>query len=176
MSEQADLLLRALLDEERLLILGCLALSTAALPALHTQTGLKEAALLRHLGLLQQVGLVKTEVSAGEVTYQFHSTAVQALKRTLFAPAQRPAADNVVARFVQAERLVALPVQASKLTAVLGWLVERFEHGRIYTEPEIKELLAPHAIDDATLRRLLVDHGLLQRDKGRYWRVPNPTP
>ena len=44
---------------------------------------------------------------------------------------------------------------------MMGWLGEEFEHGRVYTEKEVKEMLAPHAIDHATLRRYLVDTGIL---------------
>lgn len=166
---------KALLDEERLLILGCLAQGTAvSLPALAAQTKLKEGTLLRHVRLLQEVGLVSTAGSQPELVYQLDITAVQRLKRELFAPAVRPAADDVVARFVQNGRLMALPLDKNwgQVEKVMAWVGGKFEGGRTYTEKEIKEMLAHHAIDHATLRRYLVDTGVLQRNnKGVYWRT-----
>ena len=165
---------KALLDEERLLILGCLAQGTAvSLPALATQTKLKEGALLRHIRLLQELELVSTAGNPHELVYQLDIAAVQRLKRELFAPAVRPAADDVVARFSENGRLMALPLDKhwEQVKTVMAWVGEKFEGGRTYTEKEIKELLAHHAVDHATLRRYLVDTGILERNnKGVYWR------
>ncbi len=165
----AHLLLKALLDEDRLLILGCLAQGDVSLSDLAGLTNLKEGALLRHMQLLQEVGLVQM---AGSL-YQLDITAVQQHKRQLFAPATRPSPDDVVARFVRDGRLLAIPLDKNweQVKLVMGWLGEAFEHGRVYTEKELKEMLAHHAIDHATLRRYLVDTGVLERDnKGLYWR------
>jgi len=49
-------------------------------------------------------------------------------------------------------------------------LAERFEPGRPYPEGEVNDLLNGDAPDPATLRRLLVDHGLLDRERGVYRR------
>lgn len=56
--------------------------------------------------------------------------------------------------------------------AALAILADRFEVGRDYPEREVSELLAADAPDHATLRRLLVDHGLLERRGGIYRRCP----
>lgn len=168
----AHLLLKALLDEERLLILGCLAQGELSLSDLAEQTTLKENILLRHLRMLQEVGLVQRVGSR----YQLDITAVQQQKRLLFAPATRPSADDVVARFVRDGRLMAIPLDKNweQVRLVMGWLGEAFEHGRVYTEKELKEMLAHHALDHATLRRYLVDTGVLVRNnKGLYWREQN---
>jgi hypothetical protein len=42
--------------------------------------------------------------------------------------------------------------------------------GRRYPEREVNDILAGDAPDPATLRRLLVDHGFLERAGGTYWR------
>jgi urocanate hydratase len=100
----------------------------------------------------------------------------QQLKRNLFAPATRPAADDVVSRFVRDGRLMAIPLDKNweDVQAVMGWLGQAFELGRTYTEKELKEMLAHHAVDHATLRRYLVDAGVLERDnKGYYWKKPS---
>jgi hypothetical protein len=60
---------------------------------------------------------------------------------------------------------------------VLERLIERFELGRGYAEPEVNAILkAAHTFEDhVLLRRELFDGGLLDRlpDGRRYWRVPS---
>ena len=61
------------------------------------------------------------------------------------------------------------------LLAACAFLAGRFEPGRRYAEREVNELLADDAPDVATLRRLLVDEGFLERDHGWYWRAGVPA-
>ena len=51
-------------------------------------------------------------------------------------------------------------------------IAEKFAVGRKYTEFEVKEVLAPICEDHATVRRYMIDHGLLSRTKdcSEYWR------
>ena len=59
-------------------------------------------------------------------------------------------------------------------TAIMRYVLEGFEPGRTYTEPEVNEILnARHAFEDpAFLRRELVDRGCMERtrDCRAYWR------
>lgn len=63
-----------------------------------------------------------------------------------------------------------LPGKEAKRRVVLEHVVQAFDVGTYYSEPEVNDLLARHAPDVATLRRYLVDHGLLSRSAGSYWR------
>jgi hypothetical protein len=73
--------------------------------------------------------------------------------------------------FVRDGRLASLPSRRrTLLLAACAFLADRFERGRRYPEREVNELLADDAPDVATLRRLLVDEGFLERDHGSYWR------
>ena len=87
------------------------------------------------------------------------------------------AEDRVLETFVdQAGRLTAIPVQRKKRMAVLRWLVEDFQLGRLYTEAEVNRIITRRHPDFAALRRYLVDEELMQRKRGVYWRtgsVPN---
>ncbi len=166
---------KALLDEERLRLLGLLAQQPATVAALREQTTLPEARLRRHLQVLQEVGLVARRTAAGEAAYGLDVGAMQQWKRWLFAPepsAQPPTPrEKVLARFVHGEQLVQLPVQPAKLRLVLEWLAAQFAVGVDYPEREVNRLLQHHLVDQATLRRLLVDYGFLQRQAGIYRRV-----
>lgn len=83
---------------------------------------------------------------------------------------------EILARYVRKGALRQIPARHEARLLVLGWLAETFAPDRIYTEPETNALLAGHEIDHATLRRLLVDYGLLARDRSGYWRVSLPAP
>ncbi len=173
--QKRQALLKALLDEERLRLLGLLAQQPATVAALRQQTALPEARLRRHLQVLQEVGLVAQRPAAGEAVYSLDVGAMQQWKRSLFAsePPAQPATpqEKVLARFVRGEQLVQLPVQSAKLRLVLEWLAAQFAVGVDYPEREVNRLLQGHLVDQATLRRLLVDYGFLQRQAGIYCRV-----
>jgi hypothetical protein len=173
--QKLQTLAKALLDEERLRLLGLLAQQPATVAALRQQTAFPEARLQRHLQMLQAVGLVAQRTVAGEAVYNLDVDAMQQWKRSLFAPepsAQPPTpSEKVLARFVRGEQLVQLPVQSAKLRLVLEWLAAQFAVGVDYPEREVNRLLQHHLVDQATLRRLLVDYGFLQRQAGIYRRV-----
>jgi len=173
--QKLQALVKALLDEERLRLLGLLAQQPATVAALRQQTALPEARLQRHLQMLQEVGLVAPRPAAGEAVYSLDVGAMQQWQRWLFAseaPAQ-PAtpSEKVLARFVRGEQLVQLPAQPDKLRLVLEWLAAQFAVGVDYPEREVNRLLQGHLVDQATLRRLLVDYGFLQRQVGIYRRL-----
>jgi hypothetical protein len=85
--------------------------------------------------------------------------------------------DRVLENFVDvAGRLLSIPVQRKKRLAVLTWLVEDFQPGRLYPESEVNRVIARRHPDFAALRRYLVDEELMQRRRSVYWRtgsVPN---
>ena len=100
---------------------------------------------------------------------------IHALKRQLFSRGDDDQAlstdEKTLAAFVKADHLQQLPVQPAKLIVVLNWLVQRFQLGQEYPERTVNEMLTGHAVDYATLRRLLIDYGLLTRTAGIYRRV-----
>ena len=168
-------LAKALLDEERLRLLGLLGQQPATVAEPRQQTVLPEASLRRHLQVLQEVGLVAPRPAAGEAVYSLDVGAMQQWKRWLLAaePPAQPATphEKILARFVRGEQLVQLPAQPDKLRLVLEWLAAQFAVGVDYPEREVNRLLQGHLVDQATLRRLLVDYGFLQRHAGIYRRV-----
>lgn len=59
---------------------------------------------------------------------------------------------------------------------MLRRLVQEFEPGIRYTEAQVNMILGTFHADHATLRRYLVDEGLLDRApaSGTYWRIGGP--
>lgn len=82
-----------------------------------------------------------------------------------------PEDEKILNTFVQDGRLVRMPARQGKKLVILRWLVERFEPGVSYPEPQVNAMLAQVDPDYAMLRRYLVDAGLMQRDQGVYWRT-----
>ena len=67
--------------------------------------------------------------------------------------------------------IVAMPAQLKKRKVLLDLLAKDFEPGRSYTEQEVNFLILDHYDDYCTLRREMVELGLLRREKGMYYKV-----
>ena len=88
-------------------------------------------------------------------------------------PAVAGGTDRVAALFSRG-KLISIPRAGGLRTELLRSLAERFEHGRTYSEADIKREFEP-LYDHAVLRRYLVDERLLERDNhGSYWRPAQP--
>jgi len=92
---------------------------------------------------------------------------------TLQKPARTAKGDDGVAHFYRDGKLTQMPARHAKRQAVMMRFFALFEPDRVYTDREVKELIAPIWPDFAEVRRFLCDTGLLQRTKdGRsYWRA-----
>ncbi|WP_329046382.1 DUF2087 domain-containing protein [Amycolatopsis sp. NBC_01488] len=113
--------------------------------------------------------LVPRLVDAGLVTVD--GDRYRAVPEVFRAALAKAPADPLDALFDRG-RLVAIPHSGKRRQALLAYLAERFEPGRLYTEQDVREKLVMVHDDHATLRRYLVDEGLLQRsnDGGAYGR------
>ena len=86
-------------------------------------------------------------------------------------------ADAVLHRFFDsAGRLKNLPAKQSRQLAVFDLIAQRFVPGVRYTEIEVNHELMQVFDDYVSLRRGLVDFGLLDRANGEYWRSGGTVP
>ena len=81
-----------------------------------------------------------------------------------------PDSRRVYSSFVQQGRIVRMPRKASKRATLLDLVASLFEPGVRYHESTVDDVLRAVFDDHATLRRYLVDDGLLDRDHNIYWR------
>lgn len=76
--------------------------------------------------------------------------------------------------FLDDGRLVRLPARWGRRRVVLEHVAQSFEPGRRFPEEEVDAVLrawcAGGGTDHVTVRRHLVDEGLLSREDGVYWR------
>jgi len=82
-----------------------------------------------------------------------------------------PDEQRILRNFVVDGRLVRLPARHAQKQVVLGYVARRFEESRDYEEREVNELLRGFHDDTASLRRYLVDEGMLEREAGVYRRA-----
>ncbi len=181
---------KALADESRLKIVGILAGRECSVEELAALLGLKEPAVSHHLGKLEELGLVRVRPVGTSRLYRLDAEPLRAMNRELFTqekveilageavanegaggsdadPWERKVLDN----FREGERLKEIPAGLKKRLVILRWLAAGFDPARRYPEREVNDILKRHHPDCATLRRELVDHGLLARERGVYWRL-----
>jgi len=179
---------KALSDATRLRLAGRLAEAPRSADELAELLGEKPAVVKHHLGRLAAAGLV-TRPEAGSQTYRLRLEGVRALAGRLLAhevtTVPEGAAANefehkVLRDFLSADGAIRdLPVQERKLRVILRYAAQAFEPGQRYGEKEVNARLKRLHPDSATLRRALVDFGLLLRqpDGQAYWRAePIPAP
>lgn len=82
---------------------------------------------------------------------------------------------DILERFIDEEgKIKQLPAKKEPRLVVLGYLAEKFEAGRDYTEKEVNAIIEGwHTFGDYfLLRRELIDSGLMrrERDGSRYWK------
>ena len=171
---------KAMADESRLKILGTLATRECSVEELSELLGIKGPTVSHHLTKLRELGLVTMRAEGNTHLHALDVGALHALGKTLFAreaiasavsdmdaePWERKVLDN----FLEGERLKTIPAARKKREVVLRWLVERFTPEERYPEARVNELIAASHHDVETLRRELIGAGLMQRERGVYWR------
>ncbi len=180
--------LKALSDASRLRIVGLLADRPYAVEELADAVGLTPGTVVHHLKRLEVAGLVEGRSSHPYVEYSLRVERLHELGRRLgeLDRAQERAATlpgpdgeplpafdaRVLRAFVVDGRLASIPAQDRKKLVVLRYLRERcFAEDRAYPEKEVNARLALFHPDVASLRRHLVDHGLMTREAGVYRRA-----
>lgn len=173
---------RALGDETRMLVLALLAEEDRPMygQEIAARLNVSPQNVSHHLGILKNAGLVREKRENAYRYYSLDTERITALSETfadgrLALPTKRDEREQVLAVFFEAGRLKSIPTQRSKLRCVLEELAHAFEWGRLYDEREVNETLKRYHEDTARLRRELVDHQLLMRERGRYWLVRPPA-
>jgi hypothetical protein len=172
-----DVLVGLLAEPERLRVVAALVLGARTPSQLIDATGLGQRAVGRALQRLQTGELVSTN-------HDGFTVHIELFKQVARITAPQPKledhgyvderTESAVRRFIQDGRLMRLPAQRSRRVAVLEHLAQSFQPGLRYSEKEVdgvlREWCAGGEADHVSLRRCLVDEGLLSREGGTYWR------
>jgi hypothetical protein len=168
---------RAFCNAERLKIGGLLAIEAMTPTQVAERLGIRPKEAMDHLNLLAHFGYLKNQAN----TYSLDSEVLTALSRQVLQ-GSRPhskAEDfegeefdrKVLKDFISPDgKLIAIPSQNKKRMVILRYLLKPFEAGARYPEKQVNDLLRPYFADTASLRRYMVDEGLLKRENAIYWR------
>ena len=173
---------KALADETRLKMAALLAREPHSGEQLAELLSIKPATVSHHLSKLADAGLVTSTSEGHSKFYTLRLDAVRATAGQLLAKdagfqalegADTDAYDRKVLKdFCLSDgSLRQIPMQRKKFLAVLKHVVKDIERDREYTEKQVNAVLARRHADTATLRRGMIDYGLMDRKSGIYWRV-----
>jgi len=171
-------LFKCLADKSRLQILKSLSKEEMYVERLAERLGLSPPTVSFHLKKLEEVGAVKSRKEQYYVIYSlcrdvFSFTILDfILSDTADDPIQEER-DNiyrqkVISTFFEYGKLKTIPAQLKKKIIVFEEICKAFEPGKAYTEKEVNLMIADYHDDFCTLRRGMVDAGLLTRQNGIY--------
>ena len=166
--------LRIAVDPLRLAILGRAAVAAVDADALATELHEDPRRVRREVGRLVETGLLGRDLRLDRAALRRIAQALpQAAPAdpTLLSGPWTAEEARQLAQFFSGSRLVSLPAVHAKRHLVLERLAQEFEPGLRYAEREVNSILQVFYSDHTTLRRYLVDEGLLTRAEGVYWRT-----
>jgi hypothetical protein len=173
-------LLKLLANETRLRVIGIVAEREASVGALARRLELTEATMSHHLSKLTEAGLLTMRAEGTSHYYRLDPKALHEINRSLQKPdkllAAPPSASGssaearVLRTFVANGRITKMPLAEGKRLVILKWVVDQLEDRR-YREKEVSEVLKAFYDDYATLRRELINHRLMKRENGIYWKA-----
>ena len=170
---------KALSHTDRLKIVGLLTHKPLRAAEIAEAMNLPLQEVIKHLFHLEQGSIVLRSVDG---LYSLDKEGLENLARHSFE-GTRPAyipdsmmkedARKVLAGCLKADgSIIQIPAQPGRRRVILDYVLNAFEPGQIYAEREVNLLLARFHKDTASLRRYLIDEGLLarERDGSKYWR------
>ena len=181
MNEGPEILafVKAMASVERLRIIGVLTRGRATQSEIAEQLHLPVRDVYDNLAFLTHVGVIHET----DGVYDLDEKAIEAFsrgqfegKRPTYEASQEEPEDvrKILKSFLNEDgTLKQIPLQGNKLIIILNFIVDAFAFDANYTEKEVNTILRRFHVDTATLRRYLVDNGLMAResDGTRYWRV-----
>ena len=179
--EQLLRLFKCLADRSRLRIVQSLLREEMYVELLAQRLGLTPATISFHLKKLEEAGLVTSRPDQYYTMYALRREELTLPVMELIAGATDQSSQQelreeqyrkkVIETFFEYGRLKAIPAQRKKERICLEGLAKSLEAGRIYTEPELNEVLLGFHEDYCTLRRDMISEGLLRRENGLYEKV-----
>jgi hypothetical protein len=176
MAETPDDILRALADPERLSMAGALARGPSTASSLAEALEIPVTRIRKHLNRLTAAGIARLE--ADRRTYRLDTETLRWAAEQVGPPRQAGLAlgvanedeEAVLRAFFRDGRLTEIPARESKRRIVLERIALEFEPGVRYDERTVNAIVGRFHNDYAAIRRHLVDEGLLDRERGEYWR------
>ena len=172
---------KSLSDMSRLRIIQSLTRGEMYTELLAERLGLTPSTVSFHMKKLEEAGLV---VSRKEQYYTVYSLNRNVLETSLFDVAaaepeqideqqkrEKEYRQKVIDSFFEYGKLKAIPVQRKKKLICYEVIAESFVPGKVYSEKELNDIIAPIHEDYCTIRRDMIGEGILGRNGSEYVRL-----
>lgn len=179
--ENALRIFKSLSDMSRLRIVQSLTKGEMYTELLAERLDLTPSTVSFHMKKLEEAGLV---VSRKEQYYTVYSLNRELLEKSLsdIASSEPEQIDEqqkreeqyrqkVIDSFFEYGKLRSIPVQRKKKLICYEVIAEHFVPGKVYSEKELNEIIAPIHEDYCTIRREMIGEGILRREGSRYVRI-----
>ena len=179
--ENALKIFKSLSDMSRLRIIQSLTKGEMYTELLAERLGLTPSTVSFHMKKLEDAGLV---VSRKEQYYTVYSLNRNMLETSLLDAAasepeeideqqkrEREYRQKVIDTFFEYGKLKAIPVQRKKKLICYEVIAERFVPGKVYSEKELNDIIAPIHEDYCTIRRDMISEKILSRNGSEYVRI-----
>lgn len=174
-------LFKALADLSRLQVVNALLERPHCVEELVERLKRAPSTISFHLRKLEEAGLVAKTKTQYYLVYELKDELFGRRLRDLIAlPAEedsperkrlRRTREQVLKAFFKNGTLIKIPKQWRKRMIVLEPFLAKFEPGAVYSELQVDERIKTLFADYCTIRRMLIDEGLLTRDGQKYRRV-----
>ena len=179
--QEAIAFFKCLSDKSRLAILKSLMEEDMYVERLAERLGITSATVSFHLKKLEEAGAV---FSYKDQYYTMYSINKEVFEVSILEILREKTSDSelqkereeayrkkVISAFFDYGRLISIPSQLKKERIVLEEIAKAFEPGRKYSEKEVNEIILTFHEDFCTLRKDMVQEGLLCRKKSVYTRA-----
>jgi len=173
-------LLKLFLDPDRLAVAGALASRAMDTDEVVAASGRDARVVLAAIGDLRAAGLVRSDGDRYDIDLAALREAARAAAEIeipmdpVIGFGMTDEEQLVLARYFSGRVLIEIPTNRAKRLIVLQRLALEIDIGRRYSEPEVNGILGEFNPDWSTLRRGLIDEGLLDREtaggSNLYWR------
>jgi len=176
-------IMKSLADTSRLQVLNSLMDKPQYVEELAHRMNLAVSTVSFHLKKLGKAGLVNKSKEQYYIVYRINEELFNLSLKELTC-------FNNIEKFVQDERidkykikvlkaffckgkLIKLPIQHKKKLIVLEEFIKLFKEEIKYSEKEVDNIINQVYGDHCTIRRLLIEEGMMERDKQFYWLIKN---
>lgn len=177
--EKSIEIMKALADASRLQALNALMEKPQYVEELAQRLNLAVSTISFHLKKLEAVGLVTKSKEQYYTIYSINGelfsltlrelTAFNNIEKYIQDERIKKYRQKVLSTFIKRGRLLALPVQHKKKLIILDEFLKKFSPGKKYYEKEVDTLINEIYDDHCTIRRLLIEEGLMERENQKYW-------
>ncbi len=178
LNDPADLI-RLVADPLRLALLGRAAEGRVALGEVAVAFDVPQRRVAEAVGKLRATGLIDDDLRLVTGELQEIAKRLPSDEGAAAVITDGPWSDDekrILTRFFSGARLVEIPASRGKRRLVLERLAQEFEPGFRYQERDVNFTLQLFHSDYASLRRYMVEEGIMTRAEGVYWRTGGRYP